>query len=136
MKASGHGVLELVEPSEGAMPAEAAGWSASTALAVLALVQCRLDELIAAEARAAALRTDLDTARRPARRRAKHPCPLSSRELEVLSALSDGKVYKQIALDLSLSPSTVRSHLHHAYSKLGVLDRAQAVLLATRRGWI
>jgi DNA-binding NarL/FixJ family response regulator len=122
------------------MPAEAPGWSPSTALAVLALVQRRLDELIAAEARAearaAALRLDLDTARRPARRRTKHPCPLSSRELEVLSALSDGKVYKQIALDLSLSPSTVRSHLHHAYSKLGVLDRAQAVLLATRRGWI
>jgi DNA-binding NarL/FixJ family response regulator len=136
MGSSGHAALDVVEPSEAVMPADRVGISASTALAVLALVQRRLDELSAAEARAAASRLDVDTGRRPARRRAKHPCPLSSRELEVLSALSDGKVYKQIAHELSLSPSTVRSHLHHAYSKLGVLDRAQAVLLATRRGWI
>ena len=51
-------------------------------------------------------------------------------------ALSDGKVYKQIAREMSLSVSTVRSHLHRAYTKLGVPDRAQAVLLATKRGWI
>jgi putative nucleotidyltransferase with HDIG domain len=64
------------------------------------------------------------------------PCPLSSREIEVLRRLGQGKVYKQIAHELELSTSTVRTHLHNIYGKLGAVDRAQAVLLATERGWI
>ena len=64
------------------------------------------------------------------------PCPLSGREVEVLKRLSEGKVYKQIALELGLSTSTVRSHLHNIYGKLGAVDRAQAVLMATERGWL
>jgi DNA-binding NarL/FixJ family response regulator len=64
------------------------------------------------------------------------PCPLSGREVEVLKRLSEGKVYKQIALELSLSTSTVRTHLHNIYGKLGAVDRAQAVLIATERGWL
>jgi putative nucleotidyltransferase with HDIG domain len=70
------------------------------------------------------------------RRRATGPCPLSSRELDVLRRLAEGKVYKQIAAELDLSASTVRSHLHNVYGKLGALDRAQAVLMATEQGWI
>jgi putative nucleotidyltransferase with HDIG domain len=70
------------------------------------------------------------------RRRASAPCPLSSRELDVLRRLAEGKVYKQIAAELDLSASTVRSHLHNVYGKLGALDRAQAVLMATEQGWI
>lgn len=69
-------------------------------------------------------------------RRATGPCPLSARELDVLRRLAQGKVYKQIAAELDLSASTVRSHLHNVYSKLGALDRAQAVLIATEQGWI
>ncbi len=64
------------------------------------------------------------------------PCPLSSRELEVLKRLAEGKVYKQIAHELTLSTSTVRTHLHNIYGKLGAVDRAQAVLVATERGWL
>lgn len=64
------------------------------------------------------------------------PCPLSARELEILRRLAEGKVYKQIAGDLSLSTSTVRTHLHNTYAKLGAVDRAQAVLVATQRGWL
>jgi putative nucleotidyltransferase with HDIG domain len=70
------------------------------------------------------------------RPRAIDPCPLSARELEVLKRLSEGRVYKQIALELTLSTSTVRTHLHNIYGKLGAVDRAQAVLLATERGWL
>jgi putative nucleotidyltransferase with HDIG domain len=64
------------------------------------------------------------------------PCPLSVREIDVLRRLARGMVYKQIASELSLSTSTVRTHLHNVYGKLGALDRAQAVLIATERGWI
>jgi HD-like signal output (HDOD) protein/DNA-binding CsgD family transcriptional regulator len=64
------------------------------------------------------------------------PCPLSAREVEVLKRLAEGKVYKQIAHELGLSTSTVRTHLHNTYAKLGAVDRAQAVLIATERGWI
>jgi putative nucleotidyltransferase with HDIG domain len=70
------------------------------------------------------------------RQRQIDPCPLSERELEVLKRLATGKVYKQIASELSLSTSTVRTHLHNIYGKLGAVDRAQAVLVATERGWI
>jgi putative nucleotidyltransferase with HDIG domain len=64
------------------------------------------------------------------------PCPLSTREVQVLRGLAQGKVYKQIAAELELSTSTVRTHLHNVYGKLGAMDRAQAVLTATERGWI
>jgi DNA-binding CsgD family transcriptional regulator len=70
------------------------------------------------------------------RRRATTPCPLSTRELEVLRRLAEGKVYKQIALELNLSTSTVRTHLHNVYGKLGAVDRAQAVLIASERAWL
>ncbi len=70
------------------------------------------------------------------RRRASEPCPLSAREIDALRGLADGKVYKQIAQDLSLSVSTVRTHLHNVYRKIGAVDRAQAVLIARDRGWL
>ena len=69
-------------------------------------------------------------------RRHADPCPLSRRELDVLRKPAEGKVYKQIAGELDLSTSTVRTHLHNTYAKLGAADRAQAVLTATSRGWI
>ncbi|HEX4109205.1 MAG TPA: HDOD domain-containing protein [Solirubrobacteraceae bacterium] len=74
----------------------------------------------------------------PAKGRQRHvdPCPLSGREVSVLQRLAEGKVYKQIAHELSLSTSTVRTHLHNIYGKLGAVDRAQAVLIATERGWL
>ena len=71
-----------------------------------------------------------------AERRHIDPCPLSARELEILRRLAEGKVYKQIASDIGLSTSTVRTHLHNTYAKLGAVDRAQAVLTATQRGWL
>lgn len=64
------------------------------------------------------------------------PCPLSRRELDALRGLSDGKVYREIAEEMSLSPSTIRTHLHNVYGKIGAADRAQAVLLARERGWV
>jgi putative nucleotidyltransferase with HDIG domain len=64
------------------------------------------------------------------------PSPLTPAQQKVLEALGSGKTYKQIAAEQSLSVSTVRSHLHKVYERLGVADRAQAVLLARERGWM
>jgi DNA-binding NarL/FixJ family response regulator len=68
--------------------------------------------------------------------RVTEPCPLSARELDVLRHLSQGMVYKQIAGEMQLSVSTIRTHLHNVYGKIGAVDRAQAVLTARDRGWI
>jgi putative nucleotidyltransferase with HDIG domain len=70
------------------------------------------------------------------RRRTSSRSPLSSQESEVLRGLAASKVYKEIAHDLGIAASTVRSHLHNVYAKLGAADRAQAVLIASREGWI
>ncbi len=70
------------------------------------------------------------------RQRREEPCPLSRREVDALRGLAAGKVYKEIAAEMGLSASTVRTHLHNVYGKIGAADRAQAVLVARERGWI
>ena len=77
----------------------------------------------------------------PARRRAPAPArPSRARSRRARSTpcagLAEGKVYKQIAQELTLSVSTVRTHLHNVYRKIGAVDRAQAVLIARDRGWL
>ena len=69
-------------------------------------------------------------------RRRAEPSPLSPRETSVLRLLADGKQYKEIALELGVAPTTVRTHLHSVCSKLGVQDRAQAVLHTAEMGWL
>ena len=69
-------------------------------------------------------------------KRSTDPCPLSDREIDALRGLAEGKVYKQIAQELSLSVSTIRTHLHNVYRKVGVVDRAQAVLIAHEHEWL
>jgi len=64
------------------------------------------------------------------------PSPLTPRETDALRGLAGGGTYNEIADRIGLSASTLRSHLHNVYGKLGVSDRAQAVLLATERGWL
>ncbi len=74
-------------------------------------------------------------ARGPRRRRAER-CPLSEREITALRGLAEGKVYREIAAEMGLSASTVRTHLHNVYRKIDAADRAQAVLVAREHGWI
>lgn len=59
---------------------------------------------------------------------------LSTREREVLGLVSAGLSSPEIARRLSLSPTTVKTHLQRVYEKLGVADRAAAVAEAMRRG--
>lgn len=59
---------------------------------------------------------------------------LSERELEVLRLLVAGKTNREIARDLILSVSTVKTHVEHVIAKLDVADRTQAAVKATRLG--
>jgi len=59
---------------------------------------------------------------------------LTSRELEVLKQIVDGKSNKEIANELSISEATVKSHINNILSKLGVSDRTQAATRALQRG--
>lgn len=59
---------------------------------------------------------------------------LSEREREVLAGFARGLSIPQVAAELYLSPSTVKTHAQRFYEKLGVSDRAAAVAEAMRRG--
>ncbi|MBX9399602.1 response regulator transcription factor [Streptomyces sp. TRM72054] len=59
---------------------------------------------------------------------------LSERERQVLEAFSAGRSIPQIAAELFLAVSTVKTHTQRLYEKLGVSDRAAAVAEAMRRG--
>jgi len=61
---------------------------------------------------------------------------LSRREIEVLTLIARGGTNKDAATRLFISEATVKTHLLHAYAKLGVKDRAAAVATALRRGLI
>ena len=57
---------------------------------------------------------------------------LSERELAVLTALVNGRSYKQIAADLDLSTHTVRTYIRRVYGKLRVHSATEAVSRALR----
>jgi DNA-binding NarL/FixJ family response regulator len=59
---------------------------------------------------------------------------LSTREVEVLTLVAKGASNKEIARTLHISEATVKSHLIHIFSKLGVTDRTAAVTVALERG--
>ncbi len=61
---------------------------------------------------------------------------LSSREKEVLTSLSDGNNYQEIADRLFISVDTVRHHIKNIYKKLHVHSQSEAVAKAIRKGLI
>ena len=70
----------------------------------------------------------LDQVRQPAKE------ALSDRELEVLQLIARGFNNREAAAHLFISEATVKTHLLHIYTKLGVNDRAAAVAIAFERG--
>ncbi|MEQ1797606.1 MAG: response regulator transcription factor [Lacibacter sp.] len=52
---------------------------------------------------------------------------LSRREKEILEWLAQGKIYKEIGKELTISQETVRKHVYHIYEKLHVNNRVEAV---------
>jgi DNA-binding NarL/FixJ family response regulator len=59
---------------------------------------------------------------------------LSAREIQVLELIVQGLANKQIAYALNIAEYTVKNHVKHILSKLGVHDRTQAVTAAIQRG--
>jgi DNA-binding NarL/FixJ family response regulator len=59
--------------------------------------------------------------------------PLTTREREILSLMTNGLANTQIAAALKLGEGTVRNHVSNILSKLGVSDRTKAVLVALRQ---
>jgi two-component system, NarL family, response regulator LiaR len=59
---------------------------------------------------------------------------LSEREVDVLTLLAGGMTNLEIAKELFLSDGTVRNYISSILEKLGVSDRTQAALMATRAG--
>jgi len=57
---------------------------------------------------------------------------LSSREIEVLRLVAEGRANKVIAMRLEISEKTVKNHLSTVFQKLDVHDRTQAALWAQR----
>jgi two-component system nitrate/nitrite response regulator NarL len=60
--------------------------------------------------------------------------PLTPREMGVLRLVADGMSAPQVARELTVEASTVKSHLRNIYETLGVSDRAAAVAEGMRRG--
>jgi PAS domain S-box-containing protein len=61
---------------------------------------------------------------------------LTARELQVVQLAAYGLSGREIASQLVVSPSTIKTHFNHIYEKLGVSDRAAAVATALRLGLI
>ncbi len=61
---------------------------------------------------------------------------LTERELEILQLMAKGAANKEISAQLSISESTVKTHISNIFQKLGVNDRTEAVTEALRRGII
>jgi DNA-binding NarL/FixJ family response regulator len=83
-------------------------------------------EVFSAAGLAAALRRRNDTDRPR----------LTPRESEVLTLLKDGMSVGQVARDLYMSESTVKTHVAKIYDKLGATNRAQALMAAIRQGLV
>jgi NarL family two-component system response regulator LiaR len=64
------------------------------------------------------------------------PDPLTPREREVVGLIARGLSNKRIALELSISEKTVKTHVSNILGKLGLTDRTQVAMHAVRAGWV
>lgn len=72
----------------------------------------------------------------PARQGEREVATLTARELEIIRLVAAGQTNRELAEALHVSESTVEFHLRNIYGKLGTSYRAEAVLMAERRGWL
>jgi LuxR family maltose regulon positive regulatory protein len=85
------------------------------------------------EHRAALISAGLKARKRatPTAKQGKLPDPLTPAEIRVLEKLSQRLTYTEIATELYLSLNTVKTHVRHAYMKLGATSRSSAIKRAT-----
>ncbi len=62
--------------------------------------------------------------------------PLTSREIEIVQLLADGKTTKSIAEELHLSNGTIRNYVSIVLDKLNVTNRIEAIRKALDKGWL
>jgi DNA-binding NarL/FixJ family response regulator len=130
------GVLTLFETSEHVEAAEQAG-----ATGYIAKDSTPADFREAAAALAAGARDLIAIPQASPSNRPSGPVSpalagLTPRELAVLRALTTGATNEAIARSLAISPKTLRNHTSRIYQKLGIHDRAQAVIVAVREGLV
>ncbi len=105
-----------------------------------------LDKLPAPEPELVAFKTRILTALTPATNQLASlqenndlqplPEPLTNRELDILTLLTQRQTYREIAQELLISPHTVHSHIKNIYSKLNVNNRRQAADCAIELGLV
>lgn len=62
--------------------------------------------------------------------------PLTQREVAVLAGIAHGRMNTQIAAQLHISESTVKTHIRRIMFKLDALNRAHAVTIGFVRGYL
>ena|SRR5438270_567109 len=75
-------------------------------------------------------------AARASKRPLEPPESLSDREVEVLRLVASGMNNSEIAQELFISEATVKTHITHIFTKLGLRDRAAAIVYAFDRGLV
>ncbi len=61
---------------------------------------------------------------------------LTARERQVLLLAAGGRINKQIAKELSVTPQTIKNHMSNIMEKLDAQSRTAAVMIALRNGTI
>jgi DNA-binding NarL/FixJ family response regulator len=119
LKAGASGFLLKDDPPE-RLAAAVRTVAAGDALLAPALLRRLLDEYIS----------------RPEPGHVSPPPQLTGREVEVLRLIGRGRSNAEIAAELFLSETTVKTHVTRIFTKLGLRDRAQAVVLAYETGLV
>ncbi|MGW6911499.1 response regulator transcription factor [Streptomyces sp. NPDC054940] len=63
-------------------------------------------------------------------------CPLTERELQILTQLANGETYESAAGNLTISANSVRARCPQIYARLGAKNAVQAAAIAARHGWL
>ena len=64
------------------------------------------------------------------------PVPLSDTQLEIVRLISSGLSNREIGARVHLSENTIKSHVQEVFRKLGVDNRVEAAVRASREGWL